>query len=88
MTAFATLIPRLVDFYIWLIVAYVLLSWFPVSGVLADVRRALATLVEPYLGLFRRIIPPIGMIDISPIIAILALQVAAQLLLRLMVGLR
>jgi YggT family protein len=30
--------------------------------------------VDPYLNLFRRIIPPIGMIDISPIIAIFALR--------------
>lgn len=74
------ILVQVAEFYEWLIIAYVLLSWFPVSGVFADIRRALATLVEPYLGLFRRIIPPIGMIDISPIVAILVLQVAVRLL--------
>ena len=36
----------------------------------------LGQIVEPYLEPFRKIIPPIGMIDISPIVAILALQIA------------
>jgi len=65
---------QIVRFYILLIVAYVLLSWFPASGIVADVRRALAFIVEPYLGLFRRIVPTVGMLDISPIVAILVLQ--------------
>lgn len=78
------IIFRIVQFYIWLIVAYIVLSWFPATGTLADVRRALATLVEPYLSLFRRIIPPMGMIDISPIVAILVLQIAVQLLARVL----
>jgi uncharacterized protein YggT (Ycf19 family) len=30
---------------------------------------------EPYLGLFRRFIPPIGPIDISPLVAVLVLQI-------------
>ena len=34
----------------------------------------LSKIVEPYLSIFRKIIPPIGMIDISPIIALLALN--------------
>lgn len=71
---------QIVQFYIWLIIAYVLLSWFPVSGVVADIKGVLASIVEPYLGLFRRIIPPIGAVDISPIVAILVLQFAARAL--------
>lgn len=38
----------------------------------------LATLAEPYLAPFRKIIPPIGMIDISPIVAIIALDFARK----------
>ncbi len=63
-----------ITLYMWLIIAYVLLSWVPVSGVLLDIYRVIATLVEPYLGIFRRFIPPVGMVDISPIVAILILQ--------------
>jgi len=63
-------------FYTWLIIIYVLMSWIPSSGgTIGEIRSVLGTLVEPYLGLFRRIIPPIGMIDISPIAAILVLQI-------------
>ena len=39
---------------------------------------AIARLVEPYLSIFRSIIPPIGMIDISPIVAIIALRFVEQ----------
>lgn len=77
-------VAQVVELYIFLIVGYVLLSWFPVSGVFADIHRVLATLVEPYLGLFRRIIPPIGMLDISPIVAILVLQILTGIVLRLL----
>lgn len=73
------IVSSLVEFYSLLIFGYILLSWFPVTGLLADVRRTLATLVEPYLSIFRRIIPPIGMIDISPIVAILVLNMFVQL---------
>ena len=38
--------------------------------------RVLASLCEPYLEPFRRIIPPLGMIDISPIVAIFVLKFA------------
>ena len=78
------LVIQLVNFYTWLIIAYVLMSWFPTAGILADIQRVLATLVEPYLSLFRRFIPPIGMIDISALVAILVLEAAAGLLVRVL----
>lgn len=65
---------RLGQFYTWLIIIYVLMSWFPLKGTLYDVYRVLGSVVEPYIGLFRRFIPPIGAVDISPIIAILVLN--------------
>lgn len=77
-------VAQVVELYIFLIVGYVLLSWFPVSGLLADIHRVLGTLVEPYLGLFRRFIPPVGMLDISPIVAILVLQVLTSIVLRVL----
>lgn len=41
---------------------------------------------EPYLGLFRRFIPPLGPLDISPIVAILVLQIAGGLIVSLIRG--
>ncbi|MFJ7667871.1 YggT family protein [Lysinibacillus sp. NPDC097195] len=59
--------------YSFMLVAYVLLSWVPAAQSSAF-GRFLEKLCEPYLGLFRKIIPPIGMIDISPIVAIFMLN--------------
>ena len=76
------IIGQLLNVYTFIIFVYVILSWIPVKrGLLADIDNVLAKLCEPYLGLFRRFIPPIGgMLDISPIVAILALQLVVRLL--------
>ncbi len=73
------LLAGVIQFYSYLLIAYVLMSWFPVKGIFADLYAVLATIVEPYLGLFRRIIPPIGALDISPIAAILVLNFVGRL---------
>lgn len=82
MAMFLYILVRLVDIYTFIIFVYVILSWLPTKrGLLADIDSVLAKLCEPYLGLFRRFIPPIGgMLDISPIVAILALQLVVRLL--------
>lgn len=72
--AVARIIEQVVNFYVLLIFIYVIMSWFPVRGMLYDVQSVLATLVEPYLGVFRRLIPAFGGIDFSPMAAILVLQ--------------
>lgn len=60
--------------YTYLIIAYVLLSWLP-NARESFIGEMLGKLVEPYLSVFRRFIPPIGgMIDISPIVALIALR--------------
>ncbi|UVI33606.1 YggT family protein [Paenibacillus spongiae] len=60
-----------------MIIGYVLLSWLP-NARESFIGVWLGKLVEPYLTPFRRIIPPIGgMLDISPIVAIFALQFVA-----------
>ncbi|RRJ66637.1 YggT family protein [Paenibacillus oralis] len=62
--------------YYWMIIIYIFMSWVP------NVRESfigeiLGKLVEPYLAPFRRIVPPLGMIDFSPIVALLALWLAS-----------
>lgn len=70
-----------------IILIYCILSWIPASkgyGVIADIYKFLGKIVNPYLNIFRKIIPPIGGgIDISPIIGMLVLEVAARLILGL-----
>jgi uncharacterized protein YggT (Ycf19 family) len=69
-----------VSIYILFILAYVLLSWFqlPYSSVVSSLQRFLDEVVAPYLRLFRGRIPTLGPLDLSPIVAVVVLLVAAQ----------
>ena len=81
MQTVTNVIVALVNFYSLLIVVYVLMSWIPrgSGGIVEDIRSVLASVCEPYLSLFRRIIPPLGMVDFSPIVAILVLELISWL---------
>ena len=51
------------------------------SGIIADIDTVLGRVCDPFLNLFRKFIPPIGgMVDISPIFALLVLQFAVRLI--------
>jgi len=67
--------------YILFIFAYVLLSWIqlPYSTVAATLQGFLDEVCRPYLGLFRGRIPTLGPLDLSPIVAIVVLLVAARI---------
>jgi YggT family protein len=54
--------------------------------VVAALRRFLHDTVEPYLNIFRRMIPPIGMFDISPIVALIVLGVIREIVVSLIVS--
>ncbi len=71
--------------YTTVIFVYVLMSWIPnQNGIIGDVYRILGKLCDPYLDLFKKLIPPIGgMLDVTPIIALLVLQFGVQFILRL-----
>ncbi|MGB4592687.1 MAG: YggT family protein [Coriobacteriia bacterium] len=65
----------LISFYSTAIFVYVLMSWFRPTGIFFDIYRILGQICEPYIGLFRRILPMSGGgIDFSPLVAILVLQ--------------
>ncbi|MFP3728096.1 YggT family protein [Priestia filamentosa] len=57
------------NIYSFMIIIYILSSWIPALQQTKFI-MFIESLVEPYLSLFRRFIPPIGMVDISPIVAI------------------
>ncbi|HZQ63685.1 MAG TPA: YggT family protein [Gaiellaceae bacterium] len=59
--------------YTLLIFAYVLTSWIRMPYSLNRVQRFLYDVCEPYLRLFRRVLPPLGPIDLSPIVAVIVL---------------
>ncbi len=85
MTIAAELIYYIIQVITIAIFARVVLSWFmisPRSGFLVSIYQVLFQITEPILGPLRRIIPTIGMFDISPIVAIIALQIIGEVLIR------
>jgi uncharacterized protein YggT (Ycf19 family) len=70
-----------VGVYVLLIFAYIIASWVPGGGspTLERMRQFLYDVCEPYLRIFRRVIPPIGPLDLSPIVAVIALYVLERL---------
>lgn len=69
-----------IQIYSWLLIARVLLTWFPQIDWLSQPFAALSQVTDPYLNLFRNIIPPLGGIDLSPILAFITLNIASGLL--------
>lgn len=62
--------------YILAIVVRMVLSWFPNNrGLAGDAERWLRNVTEPVLGPLRRAIPPVGSLDLSPLILLLFLQI-------------
>ena len=72
--------------YFLLIFAYILMSWIrmPYSIWGNRIQRFLYDVVEPYLRIFRRFIPPLGPLDISPIVAIFVLWIVSGLVIRIL----
>ncbi|MBW4657914.1 MAG: YggT family protein [Drouetiella hepatica Uher 2000/2452] len=66
--------------YLVLLLIRILLSWFPNINWLSPPFSILSQLTDPYLNLFRSIIPPLGGIDFSPMLAFLLLNVIISLL--------
>ena len=61
--------------YILVIFVYILTSWIPLpySPTLSRVQRFLYDVCNPYLRLFRRVLPPLGPLDLSPVLAVVVL---------------
>ena len=67
-------------FYYLLIIIRIFLSWIPSIDWLSQPFAGIRSLTDPFLNIFRGIIPPIGMLDISPIVAIILLQILQGLI--------
>lgn len=80
------LLVSLSNAYTIVIFIYVLMSWIPTrTGIVGDIYRVLGKICDPFLDLFKRFIPPIGgMIDISPIVAVLVLQFVVRLIVNIL----
>jgi YggT family protein len=72
-TTAASFVAVFVYLYSALIFAYVITSWIRIPYSLNWLQRFLYDTCEPYIRIFRRLLPPIGALDLSPVIAIFAL---------------
>jgi uncharacterized protein YggT (Ycf19 family) len=89
----ADFLSALLTVYVILILAYIVIQFFFAFGARPGYYRWLDTVLtflrdvaEPYLRIFRRFIPPIGPIDISPIVAIIVLQIVGNLIIGIVRG--
>tara|TARA_Y100000589_G_C26770988_1_gene473792 strand:+ start:69 stop:353 length:285 start_codon:yes stop_codon:yes gene_type:complete len=71
---------KTLQIYSFILIARVLLTWFPNIDWSNGVLSAMCSITDPYLNIFRGIIPPIGGLDISSILAFLLLNVVQDLL--------
>lgn len=65
------IICAFLSLYYLALIGRIILSWFPVQpgGAMAGVFSFLYTITEPVLGPLRRVIPPMGGFDLSPLVA-------------------
>jgi YggT family protein len=68
--------------YVLLILAFILMSWIrvPYSPWLNRIQRFLFDVCDPYLRLFRRVLPPLGPLDLSPMVAVISLYAIDQII--------
>lgn len=78
------IITSFIGIYTFLVIIRCLLTWFPNVDFYNQPLRTLAELTDPYLNLFRSFIPPFGGIDLSPMVAIFALQFLQNMLLKVL----
>lgn len=71
---------QFIQIYTVLVILRVLLTWFPTVNWSSAPFSVLSQLTDPYLNLFRSLLPPLGGMDFSPILALFLLQILASLL--------
>ena len=71
-----------ISVYILVILIYIITSWIrlPYSPTLNWIQRNLYELCDPYLRLFRRVVPPLGPLDLSPMLAVIGLLIVQMFL--------
>ena len=78
-------INALSQLLVLLVIVSVILSYF--MDPYHPVRRAIGSVVEPLLSPIRRVVPLIGMLDFSPLILIILIQVVSNLIIRFLISL-
>ena len=81
-----TFVSVFITVYTLVIFAYIITSWLrlPYSPWLNRIQRFLYDVSEPYLRIFRRLLPSLGPLDLSPIVGIVVLIIIREALLRIL----
>ena len=76
--------------YIAIIIAWMLSTWvrLPYNIWINRIRTFLDETASPFVGFFRRFVPRIGMLDLSPLVALIALQIGARIVESILDGFR
>ena len=80
LATFLQILGQTLEIYSLVLIVRVLLSWFPNLDWSNPALSTVSSITDPYLNAFRGIIPPLGGMDISPILAFIALNLMQQLL--------
>ena len=87
MNAFILLLDRIIYLYVWVLIINAVLSWLVAFNVLNTQNRFVYSVLEftykltdPPLNYIRRFLPNLGSIDISPIVLILSIYFARDLI--------
>lgn len=78
---------RFFELIFFLLILQVLLTWIPNIKWHNQPFLTLKSFSELFFGPFRKIIPPVGMLDLSPIVAFICLQILANLVVGILRGL-
>jgi YggT family protein len=76
------IVANFIKLYSLLVIIRCLLTWIPSLDFSTQPFRTLSDVTDPYLNLFRGLIPPLGGMDLSPMVAILALSFLGDILVR------
>ena len=77
---FLQVLAQTLSIYTLVLVVRVLLSWFPNLDWGNPLLSALSSITDPYLNIFRGLIPPLGGLDLSALVSFFALQISGGLL--------
>jgi YggT family protein len=80
-SAIQSFVHVFIGVYTLLILAFIISSWIrlPYSPWLNRIQRFLYDVCDPFLRLFRKVIPPVGPLDLSPMVAVISLYVIDQI---------
>ncbi len=73
-------LAQTLSIYLLVLLVRVLLSWFPNLDWSNPLLSGVSAITDPYLNAFRGLIPPVGGLDLSALVAFVALQLTQSLL--------